>query len=355
VLALVLLVGAWLADDLTGNEATSSLYYLTAIAFATWYLGRQVGLAMAALSSLSWLATYFLVGAPYSRTSVLVWNLAGEAVIYAAFAWGLGLLHERMHAERLLAERLALANDRLEREAQLVARLQSDMLPPAPPGLPGYRWSIRYEPSARAGGDYYEFLLHADGRVGVLIADATGHGASAAVLMAMARSAFFMAARDLRVPGLVLSEMNRHLARIVPSGWFVTAAYVILDPRSGSFDYSLAGHDPPLVLRSKSGRLETLAVHGGPILGPLQDTTYPAASGRLLPGDALVLYTDGLPEAVDPDGRLLGEEPVREALEGAPHDDPDAMRDRVLERVAAHRSGAAAADDLTLLILQRDG
>jgi serine phosphatase RsbU (regulator of sigma subunit) len=263
-------------------------------------------------------------------------------------------LHERMQAERTLAERLTVANVRLDREAQRVARLQADMLPNAPPHLLGYQWSIRYEPCTRAGGDYYDFVTLTGGRVGILIADASGHGASAAVLMAMARSALFMVARSVGTPGLVLAEMNRHLAQLIPAGSFVTAAYVILNPRTGNFDYALAGHDPPLVMRGVTGGLETLALSGGPVLGPFPDMPFPAASDRLKPGDALILYTDGLPEALDPNGEMLGEEPFRATLESARNLGPDAMRDRVLDRVVLHRAGSPVMDDLTLVILSRD-
>jgi serine phosphatase RsbU (regulator of sigma subunit) len=352
-IALTLLAAAVLADYLTGEEASSSLYYVLVVSYTTWFLGRNAGLGVAALSSLAWLGVYFLVGHPFSKTIVLVWNLAAESAIYTTLALALGAVGDAFRRARALAERLRISNQALDREVQAVGRLQRQLLPADVPRIPGYEWSVHYETSTRAGGDYYDFVRLPDGRVGILIADASGHGASAAVLMAMARSLFHEVAAASCRPERVMSEMERRLATLMPTGWFVTACYVVLEPASGTFDYSLAGHEPPWVLRAQGGSVERLPDSGGPLLGPYTDLGYASSRARLEPGDLLFLSTDGLSEAQDSDGHLLGDDAVRAALAASPRLEPDAIRSSLLERVTQHRAGAQPSDDMTLLILGR--
>jgi serine phosphatase RsbU (regulator of sigma subunit) len=351
-IALTLLAAAVLTDYVTGEEASSSLYYVVVVSYATWFLGRNAGLAMAALSSLAWLGVYFLVGHPFSKTIVLVWNLA-TTEIYTTLALALGTVGDAFRRARALAERLRITNQALDREIQAVGRLQRQLLPAEVPSIPGYEWSVYYETSTRAGGDYYDFVRLPDGRVGILIADASGHGASAAVLMAMARSLFHEVAAASCRPERVMSEMERRLAVLMPTGWFVTACYVVLDPVSGAFDYSLAGHEPPWVLRAHGGSVERLPESGGPLLGPFTELGYASSRARLEPGDLLFLSTDGLSEAQDGDGHLLGDDAVRAVLAASPRLEPHAIRTSLLERVTQHRAGALPSDDMTLLILGR--
>jgi hypothetical protein len=125
----VLLAAAFAADQLTGSEASSSLYYIIAVAYAAWFLGRPAGLGMAALSTVAWYAAYELAGRPFSHPAILLWNLLAEISVYAAMALSLGFLRDHVAKVRALAVRLSEANDRLDREALAVGRLQRDLLP----------------------------------------------------------------------------------------------------------------------------------------------------------------------------------------------------------------------------------
>jgi serine phosphatase RsbU (regulator of sigma subunit) len=350
----LLLATAFAADHLTGSEASSSLYYVIAVAYAAWFLGRPAGLGMAALGTVAWFAAYELAGRPFSHPAILLWNLLVEISVYVAMALALGFLRDHVAKVRGLAHRLSEANGLLDREALAVGRLQRELLPDGCPRVPGYVWSVHYETCTRAGGDYYDFTTLADGRTGMLIADASGHGASAAVLMAMTRTLLHAVAELSPTPDRLLSRLNREMGRLLPAGWFVTACYAILDPPSGSLEYSLAGHASPFVMRARTGLPERLPACGGPLLGPFPWVTYESARTRLEPGDALVLYTDGLTEAEDTEGRLLGEDAVRAALGSAPGLEPAAIRARLLDCVVRHRAGAAASDDLTVLVLRRE-
>jgi serine phosphatase RsbU (regulator of sigma subunit) len=352
--AVALLVAAFAADRFTGNEVSSSLYYVIAVAYAAWFLGRLAGLGTAVLCTLAWFGAYELVGQPFSHPLVLLWNLFVEISIYTAIALTFSFLRDDVAKIRGLADRLADANRLLDREALAVGRLQRELLPDALPRLPGYEWSVHYETCTRAGGDYYDFTRLADGRVGILIADASGHGAPAAVVMAMTRTLLHTATQPLPAPDRVMARLNREMGRLLPDGWFVTACFAVLDPRSGALEYSLAGHPPPIVIRARTGSPDFLPAAGGPLLGPLPEVAYESACTRLEPGDALILYTDGLTEAEDGEGRLLGEDAVRTALGSAGGLKPDAIRARILDCVARHRGEVAPSDDLTVLVLGRE-
>jgi len=255
--------------------------------------------------------------------------------------------------ERLLAARLDRVNRALDRETHAVGELQRELLPPVPPAIHGYQWEQHYATSTRAGGDYYDFFSVPDGRIGIVVADASGHGAPAAVLMAMTRVLLHAASDALCPPDRVLARLAAQLARTLPEGWFVTACYGVLDPASGDLEYALAGHDPPFMIRAASRTLERLPIRGGPPLGLLPHLPCESGSTRLEPGDTLVLYTDGLTEAMSPTGELFGAERVRAALEEARCLALRDVREHLLARLDAHRAGAPLSDDLTVLLLRR--
>ena len=235
-----------------------------------------------------------------------------------------------------------------------VGDLQRSLLPPEPPRVPGYRVAVDYATSARAGGDYYDFFPLPDGRLGVLVADASGHGTPAAVLMAMTRVLLRTAEESLAPPDRVLVDLNRQLARTIPSARFVTACYAVLEPAAGGFEYALAGHNPPLLVSGAAGRIDTLDAADGPPLGVFEDAAFERRVARLEVGDTIVLYTDGWTEAMDAEGRMFGEDRLRTVVLEAADLPADAMRDRLVEALGRHLGATPPADDRTLVLLRRD-
>jgi hypothetical protein len=301
-IAVGLLLAAFVGDYLTGNEVSSSLYYVITVAVGAWFIGRNVGLILALLSTGAWALSYSLVGEPFSKSSILYWNLVVELGIYLTTALAVSRVRAGLEKERLLSARLDEVNRALDREAMAVGELQRELLPRRAPVVPGYQWEIHYATSTRAGGDYYDFFPLADGRIGIFLADASGHGAPAAVLMAMTRVLLHTAPRTLAPPDRVLAELNRQLAHTLPQSWFVTACYAILDPVPGRFVHALAGHPPPLVMHAADETPQYLHADGGPPLGLFPESRYGSGSTQLQPGDTLALYTDGLTEAMSPSG-----------------------------------------------------
>lgn len=353
LVSAVLLAAAFAGDVVTGSEVASSLFYVVAILFGAWFVGDRVGRALAILSVACWWMAYRLSGKPFTHVRTLYWNLLAELAIYLIV--GVAVAQTRLALERLRATalQLAAARDALDKETRAVGDLQREMLPHETPSVPGYAWETVYLTSTRAGGDYYDFLRAPDGRVGIVVADASGHGAPAAVLMAMLRVLLHAEPVGCGAPEKLLARLNGQLTGAMAPGRFVTACVAWLEPGTGRTVYSLAGHPPPWIVRGGAHRAERLAASGGPPLGLFGDARYERGEALLWPGDTLVFHTDGLTEAMDPARELFGETRLADSLAAADGQDLDMMRSTLLARLDQHRAGAALADDLSLLLVRR--
>jgi serine phosphatase RsbU (regulator of sigma subunit) len=351
--SILLLLAAFLCDWLTGSEVASSLFYVIVIMFGAWFAGRGVGLVLSLLSVMAWEIAHQLTGVPFSKASVLYWNLLAELAIYVITALAVAQTRNGLDRVHALAARLEDSRRALDQETRAVGDLQLKLLPKGPPRLPGYAWEIVYLTSTRAGGDYYDFFPLPDGRTVVLVADASGHGAPAAVLMAMTRVLLHTAAGLPERPDRLLARLNDQLAGALPSAWFVTACVAVIEPASGRIEYSLGGHPAPWIVRAAGRTAECLASLGGPPLGAFAGSGYHAGTAVLAPGETLVLHTDGLTEAMSPELELFGESRLSEALQASHDGDLAGMRRALLARIDDHRRGAPLSDDLTLLLLRR--
>lgn len=252
----------------------------------------------------------------------------------------------------VLSKAVREAYESLDFELRTVADIQKALLPTRVPKMPGLDVAVHLQPAKRAGGDYYDFFELPDGRLGVLIADASGHGAPAAVLMAMTHSITHTLPHPIR-PGELLTHLNAHLARRYtrPTGSFVTAFYVVFDPIVGTLTYSSAGHTPPR-LRRADGSLAVLNRAQRLPLGIKPDEIYPDQSIPLQPGDRTVLFTDGVIEAVSSDGDVFGSDRIDESLA---EDVPTAavLLQSILGCWDTFTAGVPFADDRTLVVVRR--
>jgi sigma-B regulation protein RsbU (phosphoserine phosphatase) len=208
-----------------------------------------------------------------------------------------------------------------------------------------------YQTSHRAGGDYYDFFPLGDGRWGLFIADVSGHGTPAAVLMAVTHTLAHSYCGPGDPPGRLLEYVNQHLsARYTgPSDSFVTAFYGIYNPADRSLNYACAGHNPPRLKRCVDGSLALLdKVHDLP-LGINPTEKYSSTTYHLVPGDQLVLYTDGITEAYNPKGELFGLGRMDKLLENCSVTASDLLKS-VLAAVDEFTEGRPADDDRTVLV-----
>jgi predicted ester cyclase len=241
--------------------------------------------------------------------------------------------------------------ERIEQELQVARQIQRELLPEATPELDGWEVTTYYEPAREVGGDFYDFLEFEDGRLGLVVGDATGKGMPAALVMASVRSMLRAVAQALgsSSPGDVLGKVNDALVTDIPPNMFVTCLYAILDPKSGSLRYANAGHDLPY-LRHHGGDAEELRARGLP-LGLMPNMRYEEKEAVLALGDSALFYSDGLVEAHDPQREMFGFARLRGLV--AEHAEEGSLVDFLMEELYSFvGEGWEQEDDITLLTLK---
>jgi len=269
---------------------------------------------------------------------------------FPELVWMSNLFGRITHNLRL-SEQLKEAFDEVDYELQVVADIQRSLLPAQMPDIPTMAVAADYQTSRRAGGDYYDFFPLADGKWGLFIADVSGHGTPAAVLMAVTHSLAHSYCGAADPPGRLLDYVNRRLtARYTSeSDTFVTAFYGIYNPADRSLTYACAGHNPPRLKRCEDGSLALLDAARGLPLGIIPGEKYASATHTLVPGDQLVLYTDGITEAQNPKGQFFGLARLDLVLENCSVTASDLLKS-VLEAVEEFTEGRPALDDRTVLV-----
>ncbi len=239
---------------------------------------------------------------------------------------------------------------RVRDELEVARQLQQELLPKRLPELPGYRVAHSYRTANEIGGDYYDFIELDDGRVAIAVGDASGHGISAGLLMAIANSALKLAIDLDPSPTAVLELLNKILCRTGSGREFMSLFYGLIDPASGEFEYANSGHPFPL-LRRASGEVVELGVGSLP-LGIRRDVQFTAQHQTVGRGDFLVLYSDGLPEAIGGEGEeSFGFDRIKGLL-AHPHS-PQQVHDRILAAFDRHLGDRPVSDDLTLVVIDR--
>lgn len=251
----------------------------------------------------------------------------------------------------VLAEQLDVAYQAVERELRIVADIQRSLLPKELPKISTMRVAAHYETSRHAGGDYYDFFQLPKDRWGILIADVSGHGTPAAVVMAVLHSLAHMYPGDPTTPSLLLNHLNHHLTSryTAESGHFVTAFYGIYDERTRSLTYSSAGHNPPRLRSCGEWKVTPLDQATSLPLGFMPSVEYRDHTITLRSGDRVVFYTDGITEAANSTGELFGTERLDHVVADCRADSQESL-DRVVEAVRGFTGGLPPSDDRTLLI-----
>jgi serine phosphatase RsbU (regulator of sigma subunit) len=237
-------------------------------------------------------------------------------------------------------------------ELEVARSIQQASLPKEVPILEGWEIAPYYQPAREVGGDFYDFHLLSEGRLGVVVGDATGKGVPAALVMSTTCGMLQLAARALGSPspGEVLEQVNETLLARLPSNTFVTCFYTILEPESGTVRYANAGHDLPY-LRRVGGDAEELRARGMP-LGLMPEMSYEQKEITLEAGEAALFYSDGLVEAHNPQGEMFGFPRLRALI--ADHGEVRSLGDFLLENLYSFvGEGWEQEDDITLLTLRR--
>lgn len=247
-----------------------------------------------------------------------------------------------------------LDREKMTYELKKARQVQKSLLPETAPKLPGWDITILLEPAHETSGDFYDFLMLPDGGLGMIIADVTDKGTSAALYMALSRSLWRTFAFDHpKQPEQTIAETNQRILSDTHGGLFITLLYAILNPSDGEFAYCNAGHLPALILRAKGESIEELQ-HTGMALGVQDDTSWEKASVEIDHGDALLLYTDGISEAQNQEEELFGMDRLIEIFSKQRGKTALEIRDAVRNAVKDWVGDAEQSDDITMIVVVRE-
>ncbi|MCD6328316.1 SpoIIE family protein phosphatase [bacterium] len=244
---------------------------------------------------------------------------------------------------------VGLLRQRLDDELQGVGSVQEKLLPQTLPKTRGCEIAAFYKPSGRASGDYYDVKKISDTVISFMVADVSGHGAPAAVVMAMCKTAFRLFLKQHLPISKMLPQFNDFLCSTLNPEMFVTAVAGRIDIQSGVLEYVSAGHCPAILIRGATGKHELLT-NRDVILGVLPNQTYNSTSVPLRKGDRLVFYTDGVTEAVDEDGSAFGTDMLIETIENAPSLSAEELIGKIVTTVIDFMGSVDPDDDITLLV-----
>ena len=245
-----------------------------------------------------------------------------------------------------VAERLSLKG-----ELEVAREIQLAMLPRGTFSVADIEVSGVTRPANTVGGDFYDVLPLPDGRLIVTLGDVAGKGSPAALLMALLLAVLRTLVEERLEASALAERLNVQICRHSPGSRFITLFYAVYNPATGALSYVNAGQNPPFIRRG-DGRIERLTATGV-ALGMFDGSTFKQSETHVSPGDLLVLYSDGVTEAEDPEGRPFEESGLQEVVARHASESPAELGGRVLKAVEAHANNSRFADDLTILILQR--
>jgi sigma-B regulation protein RsbU (phosphoserine phosphatase) len=239
--------------------------------------------------------------------------------------------------------------DALEDELKAASDVQRRLLPKKLPDIAGLKLAEHYETSLYAGGDYYDIARIAEHQWGLLVADAEGHSAPAAVMMAMTCALFRSFPEAPADPGKLLHFLNEHLCKVADPS-FVTALYVVYDTDRRTLKISRAGHPPPMIYRAAEKKSSEFTCGGVFPLGIDPFDQVPVTEAELQPGDRILMYTDGITERFNTDGKTYGEERLLRQLERDGDLQPQELLAAIMEDVDDFAGRRPADDDQALLL-----
>ena len=266
-------------------------------------------------------------------------------------------MEDRLHANVRQLMQAVAARERMEGELSVARDIQMDLLPKAFPAFPNQdRIEIHalLTPAREVGGDLYDFYFLDEHHLCFTIGDVSDKGVPAALFMTIAMTLIRMAAEREADSARIMDAVNEALSRDNPNCMFVTLVIGILDVRTGRVAYANAGHNPPLALRQQSD-VEVLSARSGPAAGAAAGVKFSLLATVLAPGDGLLLYTDGVTEAMDPDGRLYGDERLRQLMTRRASSAPESVVRQIMEDVRNHAGAAEQSDDIAVLAIRYDG
>ncbi|HOX35943.1 MAG TPA: SpoIIE family protein phosphatase [Methanoregulaceae archaeon] len=330
-----------------------------------WFNNKKfVGIKIAVLFAIEMEALHMVLALLICRPLADAIRVVENATIPMMFANALGMLIfaviivNLINERRVQAERDTLVREieRKNTELAIAAEIQQSFLPEKIPPVPGFDIAAKSVMAKEVGGDFFdvipfEIMRLKKGRVGILIADVSGKGIPAALFMALSRIVIRVNALWHPEPADAIKDANNIIAADSKAGMFVTAFYGIIDEESRVLTYVNAGHNPPMVVHAADKSTEELAATGI-VLGAMEDVLYTQKTLRIAQGDVVVLYTDGVTEAINAAQEMFGEDRLRKIIvENAARPSSDILS-AILDAIAAFSGDQPQADDITLMVIR---
>jgi phosphoserine phosphatase RsbU/P len=268
-----------------------------------------------------------------------------EVLQFVADAASISIEKSILHTE-------ILEKKRIDDQLQIAAELQERLLPAGPPQVKGYSIAGLCTPAYEVGGDYFDYVRLENGRLGIVVADVSGNGIAAALLMTSFRALFVPGARGGMSPAALMGQMNVLLPEFARKRDFITAFYGILDLASGAFTYANCGHNLPFLVRA-DGHIERLT-KSGPSLSIIPDTQYETETVVLDEGDLLILYTDGVVEVFDSSHQEFGNERLEEVARRSREGPAGTVLREIVAATRSFLGEEPSHDDSTLVVIKRE-
>lgn len=273
---------------------------------------------------------------------------------FGELAGNFNKMAEDLSAMMANLEKTTAERERLSRELEIARSIQESFLPDRAPIIKGFDLAAKSIPALFVGGDFYDFIPIGDGRFGLVIADVSGKGVSAALFMALSRTLVRASTADEPSPAVAITQANRLICEDSKTSMFVTLFYAILDANKKTLTYVNAGHNPPVFLRGDDHSI-TLLKAEGIALGVIEDIELETVEIPLHENDLLVLYTDGVTEAENKDDELYGEERLEAVLGGIQGETAAGIIASIIEDISAFAGDNPQSDDITLLVMKTLG
>jgi len=263
-------------------------------------------------------------------------------------------LKQSMDSLHKTSAELARAKQRMELELNVGRDIQQSMLPNTVPDRKEVTLCASMDAAREVGGDFYDYYMLNENELCFCVADVSGKGVPAALFMAMSKILIRSRTKDEKGPAEIITRVNAELSEDNPECMFVTVFFGVLDLSTGEVVYTNGGHNPPLIRRA-CGEVESLRDIHGPVVAIMPGEEYGQSTLHMKPGDVLLVFTDGVTEAMDTDKNLYGDEHLFDVLQAVPDSGAQAVVNCVNESVAAFAAGAEQADDITMLAVQYNG
>ena len=281
---------------------------------------------------------------------ISIQHVTKDVVTLFGFFFAIIIVNQLGTQRKRLAELAKRERDDLAREIRLAAEVQQSILPRSIPSVPGFEFGARMHPAKIVAGDYYGFITLPQGQVGLVIADVSGKGVAAGLLMPSIEVVLQMDAPRFPSPCDLLRSFNKVVCQITDGSRFISLFYGKLCPQSRVLEYTNAGHNPPLLIRA--GAEPIPLDKGGLVLGLLPGADYESDKVVLRPGDVLVLYTDGTVEAENPAGEQYSTQRLATVVSSHLQQSPRDLIDTIYDSVVEFSGTPQLADDVTLLVVK---